>query len=151
LPLEQARDKEKQRQEEPQKQPAPNQKQQGQSQEKPAKPQNPQQGPLTRQQKPAERNQPNRSNQQPPPAARSNVRRIPPDKFQSNFGIQHHFHIEQLEGRRFHHGGFVFEIVEAWPADWSSDADCYIEQDANDYYLLDAFHPGARILLIVIG
>lgn len=133
----QAPDNEKQKQEE--------------TKEKSVKPQNPKQGPVTRQQKPEERKQPNRSSQQSPQTAHSNVRRIPAEKFQSNFGTQHHFRVEQLEGRRFRHAGFVFEIVEVWPADWSFDDDLFIEQDADDYFLLNAFHPGVRILVIVVG
>jgi DNA mismatch repair ATPase MutL len=108
-----------------------------------------------------------RDNKQQPPQAqggRQNTRtqqsaqtshqksqRIPPEKFQSNFGSQHRFHVHQLaDGRRFQHGGYWFELVEVWPADWSYDDDCYIEEDADDYYIVDLFHPGVRISVIVV-
>jgi DNA mismatch repair ATPase MutL len=140
-----APDKENQKQEEQKKQAPSNRKREAQPQEKP-KPK-PEQAPVTSQQK----QQPNNRSQQSTRPARGNGRRIPAEKFQSNFGNQHPFRVVNLEsGRRFRHAGFVFEIVEPWPADWSFDDDCFIEQDADDYYLVNTFHPGFRILLIVI-
>jgi hypothetical protein len=77
--------------------------------------------------------------------------RIPPQKFDEHFGSEHHFRVWHLEeGRRFEYSGYAFEVVEPWPSDWSYDDECYIEQDEDDYYLVDVFHPGIRVLVIVV-
>jgi hypothetical protein len=77
--------------------------------------------------------------------------RIPPQKFQASFGSQHQFRVHRLEdGRRFQYGGYWFEMVEVWPAGWSYDDECYIDEDGDDYYLVDAFHPDARVMIIVV-
>jgi outer membrane biosynthesis protein TonB len=77
--------------------------------------------------------------------------RIPPQKFDESFGSEHHFRVKHLqEGRRFEYSGYAFEVVEPWPAGWSYDDECYIEQDEDDYYLVDVFHPGIRVLVIVV-
>jgi len=77
--------------------------------------------------------------------------RIPPQKFDEHFGSEHHFRVRHLEeGRRFEYSGYAFELVEPWPAGWSYDDECYIEQDEDDYYLVDMFHPDIRVLVIVV-
>ena len=77
--------------------------------------------------------------------------RIPPQKFQTDFGRDHHFRVKHLEqGRRFEYSGYSFELVEAWPAGWSYEDECYIEQDADGYYLVDVIHPEVRVLVIVV-
>jgi hypothetical protein len=84
-------------------------------------------------------------------ASHGKGQRIPPEKFQSNFGSQHRFHVQHLQdGRRFQHAGYWFEIVEVWPADWSYDDDCYIEEGEGQYYLVDLYHPGVRVPVIVV-
>jgi hypothetical protein len=82
---------------------------------------------------------------------RNNVRRIPQEKFQVSFGRQHHFHVQRRDDRRFQYGGYVFEYVDAWPAEWSWHDDCYIEEDGDDYFLVDLVHPEARILVVIVG
>ncbi len=83
-------------------------------------------------------------------APRKNVSRIPPERFQASFGRQHHFHVQQRSERRFQYGGYWFEFVEVWPAGWSYDDDCYIEEDGDDYYLIDVVHPEVRVLIVVV-
>ena len=95
--------------------------------------------------------QQNSRTQESTQASHSKGKRIPPEKFQSSFGSQHHFHVQYLQdGRRFQRAGYWFEIVEVWPADWSYDDDCYIEEDAGEYYIVDLYHPGVRVSLIVV-
>ena len=90
--------------------------------------------------------------QQSPQASHGKGERIPSEKFQSNFGSQHYFQVQDLQdGRRFQHAGYWFEIVEVWPADWSYHDLCYIGEDAGEYYIGDLYHPGVRVSVIVVG
>ena len=86
--------------------------------------------------------QQNTRTQQSPQASHGTGERIPSEKFQSNFGSQHYFQVQDLQdGRRFQHAGYWFEIVEVWPADWSYHDLCYIGEDAGEYYIGDLYHP----------
>jgi DNA mismatch repair ATPase MutL len=77
--------------------------------------------------------------------------RIPPQKFQASFGRGHHFRVRHLDDRhRFQYGGYWFEVSQPWPAGWSYDDDCYIEDDGGAYYLVDLIHPDFRVLVIVV-
>jgi flagellar biosynthesis GTPase FlhF len=77
--------------------------------------------------------------------------RIPEQKFQASFGRQHTFRPQHVQdNRRFQYSGYWFEIVEVWPADWSFDDECYIDEFGDDYFLIDTFHPGVRLLVIVV-
>ena len=76
---------------------------------------------------------------------------IPPERFQAHFGREHHFRVGHIDnGRRFVREGVTFELVEVWPAAWSYDDDFFIEDDGDDYYLVDVIHPEIRVLVIVI-
>jgi hypothetical protein len=82
--------------------------------------------------------------------------RIPEEKFRVSFGREHHFHVERARiinqsQPQFVYSGYTFELANPWPAEWSFDDDCYIEYVDDDYYLIDTFHPGIRILVFVIG
>jgi outer membrane biosynthesis protein TonB len=100
---------------------------------------------------PGQNGQQNNPRPQTAQAAHGKGQRIPTEKFQSNFGSQHHFRVQHLEnGRRFERGGYRFELVEVWPAGWSYDDDCYIEQDGDDYYVVDLIHPDIRVAVIVV-
>jgi len=82
--------------------------------------------------------------------------RIPDDRFRSSFGREHHFHVERARiinqaQPEFVYSGYTFELADPWPAEWSYDDDCYIDYVDGDYYLYDAYHPGIRILVFVIG
>ena len=82
--------------------------------------------------------------------------RIPEEKFRASFGREHHFHVERARiitqsQPQFVYSGYTFELANPWPAEWSFDDDCYIEYVDDDYYLIDTFRPGIRILVFVIG
>jgi hypothetical protein len=79
--------------------------------------------------------------------------KIPPQKFQASFGQQHHFRVTRSGGdnRRFQYSGYVFEVVDVWPVGWSFDDECYIEEDGDDYYLVDVVHPEMRVIVIVVS
>ncbi|HEY1462195.1 MAG TPA: hypothetical protein VGF44_02110 [Terriglobales bacterium] len=84
----------------------------------------------------------------------SQRQRIPDDRFRQHFGREHHFHPghpRMVNNRpEFQDSGYTFEFVDAWPADWSYDDDCYIDYVDDGYYLFDPVHPGIRIALNVI-
>jgi len=165
-------DKEKQKQEEPKKQepqpkahpdqkqePAPSAKQekQDEKQQQTDKQQQADQKQSKDQDKKARENNPpqaqsqNRQQNNRQQYGQESHERIPPQKFQADFGRDHHFRVKRLEqGRRFEYSGYSFELVQAWPADWSYDDECYIEQDADGYYLVDLIHPEVRVLVIVV-
>lgn len=79
--------------------------------------------------------------------------RIPEDKFRTNFGREHTFHVGHpvvVSGRpRFSYGGYSFFIVEAWPGDWGYDDDVYIIEVNGVYYLVDNAHPGVQLELVI--
>ena len=84
-------------------------------------------------------------------------RRIPEDRFRASFGREHHFHVDRdriynQQQPVIVYGGYSFQLVDVWPADWAYTDDCYIDYDdvADQYYLYDAYHPGLRIAVIVI-
>lgn len=77
-----------------------------------------------------------------------NSYRIPDDRFHAGFGSGHHFHVHRGE-RVFDFGGYSFQLVDPWPADWAYDDDVYIEFIDGEYYLVDAERPGLRVLVIV--
>lgn len=95
----------------------------------------------------------NRPQEQTETARPGKGQRIPPEKFRSSFGREHHFRVARSGGddRRFRYGGYWFEVVEVWPAGWAFDDDCYIEEDGDDYYLVDIIHPEMRVLVIVVS
>lgn len=90
-------------------------------------------------------------NQSAQRGTRTNARRIPPEKFHASFGREHHFHVERHGDRQFQYSGYVFEFVEPLPVGWSYDDDCYVEEDGDDYYLVDVVHPEIRILVVIVG
>jgi hypothetical protein len=83
------------------------------------------------------------------PAQSGGNKRIPDDKFRSNFGSQHHFRPARGNNGRFQYGGYWFVYTDAWPSGWSYDDDCYIEDDGGVYYLVDALHPDFRLVVAV--
>jgi hypothetical protein len=80
--------------------------------------------------------------------------RIPDDKFRAHFGQQHHFHVghPQMVGGRsqFAYGGYNFYYSQPWPSGWGYEDDVYIIDDGGVYYLVDAGHPGAQLLVTVV-
>lgn len=87
--------------------------------------------------------------QQPNRNMRSGIR-IPEQQFRSKFGRQHTFQIQQLNGNRFQAGGFVFEVVEVWPAVFSFDDPFFIDEIDEQFFLFDASHPGVRTLVVIV-
>src|ERR1039458_1518830 len=90
------------------------------------------------------------------PALRLSARgndRIPDDRFRSNFGSGHRFHIgsRQMVGgySRFQYGGFWFGFVDPWPMDWFYGDDVYIDYVDGGYYLFNPYYPGIRIAVTV--
>jgi len=51
---------------------------------------------------------------------------------------------------QFQYGGYSFELIDAWPADWDYNDDFYIDYIDGDYYLIDLLHPGIRIAVFVV-
>ena len=85
--------------------------------------------------------------------------RIPDPKFKASFGRPHSFRVNQVIQQttvvpgqtQFIYSGYTFVILDPWPAEWLYTDDCYIDYVDDDYYLFDAFHPGIRIALFVVG
>jgi hypothetical protein len=78
---------------------------------------------------------------------------IPDDKFRAHFGQSHHFNAKTVivQGQpQFQYGGYIFEFIEVWPADWAYTDDCYVDYVDGEYFLFDLFHPGVRIALFVV-
>ena len=78
---------------------------------------------------------------------------IPDDKFKAHFGHGHHFRAQGVivQGQpQFQYGGYTFELVDPWPADWAYTDDCYIDYIDGEYFLFDLLHPGVRIALFVV-
>lgn len=83
-------------------------------------------------------------------------RRIPDDQFRTHFGREHRFHVQRAQIVNVSqpvvvYGGYSFQLIDAWPAEWSYDDDCYIDYVDDQYYLFDVMHPGIRIAVFVVG
>jgi hypothetical protein len=163
---EEAKPQGNERQPEPEKHPQQDQQKQADQQQKQA--QKNQQKPAEQQQQ--QKDQARRAQNENPPAAQEQRMqaqnsapqngagprgggRIPDDKFRAHFGHDHHFRIGHptiVEGRpRFEYSGYAFELVDAWPAAWSYDDDCYIDYVDDEDWLFDPLHPGMRIAVVV--
>jgi hypothetical protein len=84
-----------------------------------------------------------------------NQRRIPDSDFHAHFGHEHHFapgRVQVYGGRpQFTYSGFVFALVEPWPADWAyDDDDYYIDYVDDEYWLYSLRYPGVRLELIIV-
>jgi hypothetical protein len=47
-------------------------------------------------------------------------------------------------------GGYSFQLIDPWPAEWSFDGDCYIDEMDGEYFLFDVLHPGVRIAMFIV-
>ncbi|MFZ3340335.1 MAG: hypothetical protein WA213_05600 [Terriglobales bacterium] len=78
---------------------------------------------------------------------------IPDDKFRSNFGRGHTFHVSRPvivnNQPTFNYGGYSFIMVDPWPVGWAYTDDCYIDYIDGEYFLFDLLHPGVRVALFV--
>ena len=104
-----------------------------------------------------QRTQQAQARQRSQPALRLSERgsgRIPDERFHSNFGREHHFHVGNpvLVGgySRFQYGGFWFGFVEPWPEGWYYTDDVYIDYADGGYYMYDPYYPGARFAISVV-
>jgi hypothetical protein len=82
-------------------------------------------------------------------------RRLPDDQFRAHFGREHRFHVDRqrivnVSQPVVVYGGYSFQLVDAWPSDWSYDDDCYIDDVDGEYFLFDALHPGIRIAVFIV-
>lgn len=78
---------------------------------------------------------------------------IPDDKFHAHFGQSHHFNAKTVivVGQpQFVYGGYNFEFIDAWPADWAYTDDVYIDYIEGEYFLFDVLHPGVRVAVFVV-
>jgi flagellar motor protein MotB len=86
--------------------------------------------------------------------ADGNHGRIPDDRFRANFGREHVFIINRpviVEGRpRFQYGGYWFGFSQPWPVGWLYTDNVYVDFVDGGYYLYNPFHPGIRVVIIVI-
>jgi len=103
-----------------------------------------------------ERTQQAEARQRSEPALRLSARgdgRIPDDRFHSNFGRGHEFHMGNpvLVGgySRFQYGGYWFGFVQPWPAEWYYTDDVYIDFVDGGYYMYDPYYPGERVSISV--
>lgn len=152
-------DKGKPRQEEPKAKPKPEDKDK-------AKPkQEPQPKPDEKQQQKADKERQKQDERQQPEANRpaqqrqndreqaqgghGRGRRIPEERYRAAFGKEHRFHVRHAEPR-FQYGGYWFEVVQPWPVAWVADDDCYLEEDGDEYFLVDMLHPDLRVEVIVV-
>jgi hypothetical protein len=89
----------------------------------------------------------------------ANGGRIPDKDFKAHFGQEHKFSVKQVvttttivpNQTRFVYTGYTFVFVDAWPAGWALDDDCYIDYIDGGYFLLDLAHPGVQIALTIVG
>jgi len=91
------------------------------------------------------------------PALRLSARsasRIPDDRFRSNFGRGHEFHIGNptLVGgySRFQYGGYWFGFVQPWPDGWYYTDDVYVDYIDGGYYLCNPYYPGTQVAISVV-
>ena len=80
--------------------------------------------------------------------------RIPDDRFRSQFGRGHDFHMGNpvMVGgySRFQYGGYWFGFVDPWPVGWYYSDDFYIDYVDGEYYMYNPYYPGARFALTVV-
>jgi hypothetical protein len=80
--------------------------------------------------------------------------RIPDDKFRSSFGRQHAFVVSRptvVGGQpQFVYGGYTFNMINAWPGDWSYSDQVYVDYVDGQYFLYDLAHPGVTVAIVVV-
>ena len=85
------------------------------------------------------------------PRGNEGGRRIPEDRYRSDFGRAHTFHVRHDNDDRFQFGGFWFQYTDAWPSDWDYNDDFYIVEIDGEDYLCDARFPDQRIVVVIAG
>jgi hypothetical protein len=104
-----------------------------------------------------DQHQMDRNNQAHPEHAKQG-KRIPDDRFRANFGHEHRFRARQVittttivPGQtRFVYSGYSFIFIDAWPAEWAFDDECYVDYIDGEYFLINPFHPGFRVAVMVV-
>lgn len=86
---------------------------------------------------------------------REGGRRIPESAFHAHFGREHRFAPGRMQVNngqpQFYYGGYNFVLIQAWPEDWSYDADdYYIDDFDGEYWLFSVEHPGVRLELMIV-
>jgi len=93
--------------------------------------------------------------EQPSNVPTTRGQRIPEPQFREHCGREHTFVINRpviVDNRpRFLVSGFWFEIVDPWPADWAYTDQWYVDDIGGTYYLFNPFHPGIRLVVLVVG
>jgi hypothetical protein len=90
------------------------------------------------------------------PAHAQRGKTIPEDKFRASFGRQHTFHVQRTQVINnpqpiIFVTGYQFQLLDPWPAEWAFEDDCYIDYIDGEYFLFNAFHPGIRVAVVIIG
>jgi hypothetical protein len=109
--------------------------------------------PGQQEEKKAQQEKPGQKEQQGERAS-GNHGRIPDDRFRANFGHEHVFVINRpviVEGRpRFQYGGYWFGFNQPWPTGWAYSDNVYVDYVDGGYFLFNPFHPGIRVVIVVI-
>jgi hypothetical protein len=122
------------------------------------------QQPVPKQQAKPDKEQPNKDKKQSKEERKEQKQtagkgaRIPDRDFKAHFGKAHTFKAQQVitttaivpHETRFMYSGYTFMFVDPWPAGWLLTDDCYIDDLDGEYFLLDPFHPGIQVALIVV-
>lgn len=98
-----------------------------------------------------------RNEHQHPAAAKG--KKIPDEKFKQNFGREHTVKVNKIittttivPGRtQFVYAGTPFVFLDPWPSDWAFTDDCYIDFVNDEYVLVNPYHPGIYVTLMVGG
>src|SRR5437868_5646828 len=86
-------------------------------------------------------------------------KKIPDEKFRSNFGRQHTFKVQRTQVINVAqptvvYGGYTFQLVDAWPSAWGFEDPVYIDYDpvADQYFMIDEMHPDIRVgVFVAVG
>jgi hypothetical protein len=105
------------------------------------------------------REEPNQAGRQKKVKVSGRSARIPDSQFKADFGRQHTFTVNRVitqttivpQQTQFVFAGYTFVFLDPWPAEWLLTDDCYIDFVDDEYFLFDAFHPGIRVALFVVG
>ena len=98
-----------------------------------------------------------RNEHQHPAAAKG--KKIPDQKFKQSFGREHTVKVNKIittttivPGQtQFVYAGTPFVFLDPWPAGWAFTDDCYIDFIDDEYVLVNPYHPGIYVTLMVGG
>jgi hypothetical protein len=134
--------------------PAQEQKQVQQEEKKAQQPAQQEEKKAQQEEKKSQQEKPAVQHEQQAQRAESNHGRIPDDRFRANFGREHVFVINRpviIEGQpRFQYGGYWFGFSQPWPVGWLYTDNVYVDYIDGGYFLYNPFHPGIRVVIIVI-